>query len=395
MILKLGRAAWRAGTVECVRLFRAKSFSVPGDGVAIVRPDLLGDFVLASGFLPLFRQVWPDRPLALAGNAAWGDLALWLDRHRIVSAELLFDDFIPLRPEALGWRAPTRGAPTYARALETLAPWGTLVYFASSRTHAIDRLLGDAPGAVVACEGDNANQPAFLNRRNLRRYDTVLPGCADGIELARNACFINTLAGSELAKPDPPRWHIPEYLRRQTVAELVRRTGWSGSDMPYVCLSPYASSTLKEWPAAFWKALAGELRRLQPDLTLVTLGAPRDRNRPVPEGCVNLVGTTSLPELACVLAGACVSVSGDTAAAHLAAAVGTSTVAVVGGGHRDRFFPYSAAHAGCVNHALRLDLPCDGCGWSCRYRPFGGRPAPCMERISVERVLGEVLALVC
>ena len=76
-------------------------------------------------------------------------------------------------------------------------------------------------------------------------------------------------------------------------------------------------------------------------------------------------------------------VCNDTAYAHLAAIVGTPTVAVFGGGQRSRFHPRS----GSVKVVQGMP-PCNGCQWHCVYGAF-----PCISELSAERVLTATIEL--
>jgi len=76
-------------------------------------------------------------------------------------------------------------------------------------------------------------------------------------------------------------------------------------------------------------------------------------------------------------------VCNDTAYAHLAAIVGTPTVAIYGGGQRSRFHP----RIGSVK-VVQAVPPCSGCQWHCVYGAF-----PCISDLPVERVLNATLEL--
>lgn len=111
---------------------------------------------------------------------------------------------------------------------------------------------------------------------------------------------------------------------------------------------------------------------------------------------VNLVGATSLPELAAVVAGARVVVGGDSFAGHLAAALDRPRVAIFGPSNRAAWRPWGSLDADGADEiaagkgiVVYHDLPCE----PCLYTGFRlGRPAgcparTCMERVSVEDVV--------
>ncbi|MGH7996059.1 MAG: glycosyltransferase family 9 protein, partial [Opitutaceae bacterium] len=83
-----------------------------------------------------------------------------------------------------------------------------------------------------------------------------------------------------------------------------------------------------------------------------------------------------LERLIGVLARARLHFGNDTGAVHLAAAVGTATVTIFGGGTWPRFMPASDRAISLVH-----PLPCFGCGWDCA---FGD--APCVKWIGAAEV---------
>src|SRR6185503_551818 len=82
----------------------------------------------------------------------------------------------------------------------------------------------------------------------------------------------------------------------------------------------------------------------------------------LPNRCVNLAGQTTLLQMAAIIRKCRLYVGADSAGAHMACAVGTPNVVVVGGGHFGRFLPYSP-----LTSAVALPLDCYGCNWACRF----------------------------
>jgi ADP-heptose:LPS heptosyltransferase/glycosyltransferase involved in cell wall biosynthesis len=78
--------------------------------------------------------------------------------------------------------------------------------------------------------------------------------------------------------------------------------------------------------------------------------------------CFDLAGVATLRQTAALIRRCRVYIGADSAGAHMACAVGTPNVVVLGGGHFGRFFPYSP-----LTSVVCLPLECYGCGWACRY----------------------------
>lgn len=99
----------------------------------------------------------------------------------------------------------------------------------------------------------------------------------------------------------------------------------------------------------------------------------------------NLAGKTSLPELVQLIKGAQFCLSNDTGAAHIAIAVGTPLIVIVGGGHFGRFFPYSNRDQCAV---VTNRLPCFNCYWHCILDE-----RECISKVQVQDVVDAVLKI--
>jgi glycosyltransferase involved in cell wall biosynthesis/ADP-heptose:LPS heptosyltransferase/lipopolysaccharide biosynthesis regulator YciM/ubiquinone/menaquinone biosynthesis C-methylase UbiE len=78
--------------------------------------------------------------------------------------------------------------------------------------------------------------------------------------------------------------------------------------------------------------------------------------------CVNLSGKTTLRQIAALIQLARLYVGTETAAAHIACAVGKPNVVILGGGHFGRFMPYTP-----LTTIVCLPLDCYCCDWQCKY----------------------------
>jgi ADP-heptose:LPS heptosyltransferase len=109
----------------------------------------------------------------------------------------------------------------------------------------------------------------------------------------------------------------------------------------------------------------------------------------------NYCGNLSLPGLASTLAASKLVVANDTGAVHIAAAVGTPTVCVLGGGHPGRFLPYDVRMNGIGRGPIVVTEPmeCFGCDWYCKYRLEKNQPALCISGVTVANVWNKVRLL--
>lgn len=174
---------------------------------------------------------------------------------------------------------------------------------------------------------------------------------------------------------------------------LAERTAGGGEypvplKTPYVALVLGSSWESKEW---FFESYLQLMRRLLSldGLQLVLLDVPgkKQEARALTEilgskRICNLVGRTSLPELAGVLQGAELAIGPDCGSGHLAAAVGTAYITLFGPTAADRTAPY-----GCLPLVCEAALDCRPC-----YRRRCPRfDKACMRAIDPEAVF----ALAC
>lgn len=100
-------------------------------------------------------------------------------------------------------------------------------------------------------------------------------------------------------------------------------------------------------------------------------------SRVIPEKIFNLVGETTLLQSAAIIERARLLIGSDSSGVHLACAVATPNVVIMGGGHFGRFMPYSK-----LTTLVTLPLSCFGCNWQCKYET-----SHCVKAIDYNLVL--------
>ncbi|HEV2471478.1 MAG TPA: glycosyltransferase family 9 protein [Chthonomonadales bacterium] len=181
-----------------------------------------------------------------------------------------------------------------------------------------------------------------------------------------------------------PEARFPMVITKEedeAAAELLEAAGLS-RDRPFLAVNPAAGAPLKQWsPEKFARLMDSSRSRLGLDAALVTAdrevaAAVADAAR---EPFADLTGRTGLRELAAVLARAALHVCGDTGSGHLAAALGTPVIALMGPTDPDRACPYSRRRDVVSAHHL--------CGVSCSMRSCQFIEPRCIDSITVEQVL--------
>lgn len=184
----------------------------------------------------------------------------------------------------------------------------------------------------------------------------------------------------------------PSTEDRAAARRLIERL--AGADQRPLIGFQVGTSSLqpwKRWPTEYWRALARALA--DAGFAVIALGsaAERDLLEEVcrETGAMNAAGLASLGVAAAVLERCELLVCTDSALMHIAAAVGTPTVALFGPTDRTRTRPLGAVHTvlvprGCRGHDEPCLTPLGELSRDCTWRE-------CMRRIEPEEVLATVL----
>jgi ADP-heptose:LPS heptosyltransferase len=167
---------------------------------------------------------------------------------------------------------------------------------------------------------------------------------------------------------------------------------------PYFVIFPGASWSGRQWSTDKFATLLdmlheqtgwlGVLCGSSEDIAICTTISAKALTRPLV-----LAGKTSLGQLSEVLRGAKLLVSNETAAVHIASAVNTASVCILGGGHYGRFMPYCEGSGDAAPVPAISKMDCFGCNWICTKPFLVDAPVSCIRGISVERVLEECLKI--
>jgi len=342
------------------------------NGVALIRLDAIGDFIIWLDTAKEYRSLYPKQKITLIANATWADLASQLS---------YWDDVFPVDIRHLNLKQP-------------LKRWRLLRRFRQRGFHTaiqptLSRVLmhGDsvvrATGAKhrIGSEGDLANSSASEQRIGNRWYTQLLSvGHNPMMELLRNAEFFSSLAAAPHQAALP---HLPRLAKLPTNLQ---------PNAPYFIVFPGASWSGRQWPVAQFAAALVELQRRH-GWHPVLCGAPNEAALcqaiadAAAVNCSNLAGQTNLGELVEVVRGARLLIGNETSAVHIAAAVGTPAVCILGGGHFGRFMPYPETVPGIKPVVAAKAMPCYHCNWRCNQPHNPSGPVPCVSQITVETVL--------
>ena len=344
-----------------------KPIALPGaPRVLIVALRRLGDVLLATPLIRSVKRAYPESSIdALVFAGTEGILTGNPDLSQVHA--------IPQRP---------RGG-------EALA---MLLRFYKRYDLALSTQTGDRPTLIAVIAGRQSAGP---------------------LEAAGLAAAVKRLALSRSYVSDRRQHRVLDMLRLTELIGIPAQTGIvcpAGGARPALApMQPYAvvhaapMFTYKRWTAGGWRGLAAALH--ERGLGIVVTGAATDRSYLDDiwrDGkVVRADGKTDWPGLSALIAAARVYIGPDTAITHLAAAVGTPTVALYGPTDPRLWGPWPQggldrpwAAAGTIQHRgnvwlVQNPLPCLPCQLEGCERRLDSY-SQCLDELTVDQVLAAV-----
>ena len=387
------RERWLVGCADLllkplgdIRGWRSATPAGPVRRVLLLRLERIGDLLMTLDALGAVRRRLPDAELHLvvgSWNAELAGLIPAVDHVETVDVPWLSRE-----------RAPTALGPLAAQT----ARW---------RRQGFDLAINFEPdirsNALAAASGA-PRRVGYVSKgggallTDPYRYDPCSHVAANALRLVER---VLPCAGSRAGasgsrgKSEPVAWpgmaasaalRIPTTARTRA-AQLMASCENQG---PLVGLNPGTGRAITQWPAHRYAKVAEDLAA-QTEATIVLLGSAAEQaeaeavRRALPSRVrlLDLVGRTSLTDLAAVLTRLSVVITGDTGTMHLAAAVNTPIVAIFGISDPTRSGPLTPRSV--VVHG---NLWCRPCGRNRRppSRCADGTP-DCLTSVSTDDVV--------
>jgi len=348
----------------------------------IVRIDAIGDFIIFSPMLKYYRMLYPDYHISLLVNVLVLDLAqrfdeinelIGFDRKKF-NRNLIYRMILlkKIKEEAFDIVI----YPTYSR-----EPNGDYIVKYSKAEE------------KIGFSGDTCNITPEVKSRNDKYYKKLIPATQGlFIEIERNREFVEAL-GAKTNDITPS--FTPSKHDEKEGDKILLECGLK-QPRPFVVICPGASLKGRIWLLERYAKVVTWLKK-ERGVEVVICGSSSDghlaitieniANLPV----IDITGKTTLSTLAAVLKKSLLYIGSETGILHLASAVSTPTICIMGGGHFRRFFPYGDSSK---NRIVYKQMNCFNCNWKCIYPIRKGKPLPCIERITVHEVLKVVTQLI-
>lgn len=367
------------------RLATTRKTKTSSNTLLIVRLDAIGDYILFRNFFQVLRKSkrFKGYHIMFCGNLACKDVfdsldsgfvdeAIWIDWRRFATRPLYR---LRCMRDINRKGFETVLHPVYSREAIT----GDAIVRAARGEHAI------------GVNGDTKNMSKMVNKITDGFYNHLLDiGAGVRFEFLLNKSIFEELLGQRFTLPAP-------FIQLKRSADF--RPPCKGK---YSVLFPGAGNRGRQWPTSAFAAIADKIHNAGGDHICIC-GSASDRElaerirvqATVP--VLDLTGQTNLTQLIHIVSAARVIVSNETSAVHIAAAVSTPAVCILGGGHFGHFMPYPvqvAKHlAGKAPVAVYTKMACYNCNWHCMYKIPSGEPFPCIRQVSVATVWRKVRAI--
>lgn len=335
--------------------------------ILCLRVERIGDLVMTLPALAELRALAPDASIDLVVGSWNAEIAAAIpsvDRVETLDAAWLARDGSGLSPLVLVARAAAWRSRAYDLAINFEPDIRSNLALAASgaKRTAGFRSGGGGPLLDVALD-----------------YDTRTHTADNAVRLVRAAL-------GAAAAPADARLQIPEAAR----AEASRLLAPLGPGLN-VGIHVSGGRQVKQWPEARFREVAEHLVTDR-SAGIVLTGAPGDRAQvdvvrsALPADRTLDLSGTGLLTVAAVLQQLDLFVTGDTGPMHLAHAVGTPVVAVLGPSDPARYAP-----RGLHDVVVRIDLPCSPCN-RIRLPPARctGRTPDCLAGIGAAQVIAAI-----
>ncbi len=325
--------------------------------ILVVRGDAIGDFVLFLPALRVLRHHYAGARISLVVAGECADLAssfapvdevIAYDRKRY-RFDLAYRIRLIRRLRSQHFDVALN--PAYSR--EPLTD--ELLYCSGARER-------------IACEGDLSNITARTKARNNAFCTRIYPSSPELLhESERNREFMEQLTKADESREDFRPGLPLSRSHLDDACALLRGQGLDPHSDLLVGMFPGASNPVRIWPTECFAQMADFFAdRYGARVFLGGSALDRELGERIIRQCKttprNLMGSTTLPQLAAVLRLCCLYVGSESGPLHLAVAVGTPTLCIMGGGHFGRFYPYGDPN---MHRMVFKHMDCYNCNWQC------------------------------
>jgi ADP-heptose:LPS heptosyltransferase len=342
------------------------------NGALFVKLDAIGDFILFYGFLVQYKAANHQEPLYIVCSHELASL---------VQSTNIFSKIIPVKRRAF-IRNPLYRAGIFYKLHQLGARRAIQANFTRHFIWGDAVTLRSGASEKIAHKG-SLSLNGWRRRWADKSYSSLVSrNESSGHEFEFN-CDLMRFLGLPEVESKVARLPIMQ-------PEMPSRLKFTG---PYFVIFPGAGKVRRQWPVERFAQLGGLIAEKY-GWKMLICGAPSEyelgQSLLRSAGCegLNLCGQTNLLEFCELVREAELLVGNDSGAVHVAAAVGTLSFCLLGGGHFNRFLPYPDSVAGAHPYVIYEEMPCYGCDWVCTHQQADlTQFYPCIQNISLRHTL--------
>jgi ADP-heptose:LPS heptosyltransferase len=310
--------------------------------ILIIKVDHIGDYILFRNLLKPLRKKYPNSKITLIGNNSYKNIFENYDSNEV-------DKFIGINQKMFYNNKKYRD-----KVLNELSKskYDIIIHPTFSRIYVVDEFISKINAIQkISPKGDSFNQSAKSKKISDKFYTALIKnpemrlnkfGTSTKIrthEFDKQKAFFSKLLNQDLTK-------IPISLKYK-----------KNKQNNYAIIFPGADSKLRMWSPKKFTKIANFLS-VKYKLKILVCGNGKDitsakkiiKNSKI--NIKNMVNKTSLSELINLIGNAKIIITGNTCAAHIAAATKTKFVCIDTGIFHGRFLPYPN-----MNSTSKLCLP--------------------------------------
>lgn len=346
-------------------------FRKPAKRILIVKIDAIGDYVLFRNYLEVVYKSdkFKGYEIELLGNISWKELAIEYDKQFVSKFIFIHEDSLYQKPG----KVFKLGLKLFKRKYELV------LQSTYSRTLMGNGLSALASGReTIAYNSDNEHHPAY-KRQTDKFYSKLLMLPKSIIhEFERNHFFFKSVI-------EDPQLNLP-----------LLSLPYSAHHKANILIFPGSSDHKRNWEKEKFVNIITRLL-VETNENIIVGGGSNEiaiasailGQLPSTNRVIDRSGHTNLVDFVELVAGSKLVITNETSTAHIAAACRIPVVAIVGGGHIERFLPYPQT---ILFKPISIFAPmeCFKCNWLCRYPSLEHDPFPCISRVNVDIVWKKV-----
>lgn len=341
--------------------------------VAIIRTDLIGDFLLWLNSAKQIREHYPNSHITLICNQIYADLANNIN---------YFDEVIALncaQLRQLNFRVLLSSIKTVRK-----HHYDILICPMITRNNIVDLL-----SLFIRADYKVSTIADYTKYHQLKWvfnyvYDRLINiKLTNQHELELNQQFCNAVLGksSTVGK-----------LNIQTAFKQIPQS--TLNPKKYILISLGSSNSYRNWSLDKFTQL---LNIVPSAYTLVFIGGQHEqklvakiKDNLTKHSLIDLTGKTNLLELVPIILQSELLIGNESALVHLATLLDINTLSFMGGGYANRYLPYPNKFIKCKQFVFLKKLPCYNCKWHCKYPLQNGTTWKCIAEIQVRDVINVI-----